>query len=70
VTWQPGEDRIEHPYDTLRKSAAALLAVQGLRATSRGGHVAIQDAVTALTILDQDILSALGEIRSRFAAGG
>ena len=34
-------------YDALRKSAAALLAVQGLRATSRGGHIAIQDAVTA-----------------------
>jgi hypothetical protein len=34
-------------YDALRKSAAALLADQGLRATSRGGHVAIQDAVRA-----------------------
>jgi uncharacterized protein (UPF0332 family) len=28
-------------YDALRKSAAALLAAQGLRATSRGGHVAV-----------------------------
>ncbi|HOA03641.1 MAG TPA: hypothetical protein PKI27_15130, partial [Dermatophilaceae bacterium] len=34
-------------YDALRKAAAALLAVQGLRATSRGGHIAIQDAVQA-----------------------
>jgi uncharacterized protein (UPF0332 family) len=34
-------------YDALRKSAAALLAAQGLRATSRGGHVAIQDAAIA-----------------------
>jgi HEPN domain-containing protein len=34
-------------YDALRKSAAALLAVQGLRATSRGGHIAVQDAITA-----------------------
>jgi hypothetical protein len=34
-------------YDAFRKSAASLLAVQGLRATSRGGHVAIQDAVIA-----------------------
>jgi hypothetical protein len=34
-------------YDALRKSAASLLAVQGLRATSRGGHIAIQDAVSA-----------------------
>ncbi len=32
-------------YDALRKSAASLLAVQGLRATSRGGHIAIQEAV-------------------------
>jgi uncharacterized protein (UPF0332 family) len=30
-------------YDALRKSAVALLAVQGLRATSRGGHIAVQD---------------------------
>ncbi len=34
-------------YDSLRKSAASLLAVQGLRATSRGGHIAVQDAVLA-----------------------
>ena len=34
-------------YDALRKSAASLLAVQGLRATSRGGHIAIQEAVLA-----------------------
>jgi HEPN domain len=34
-------------YDALRKSAASLLAIQGLRATSRGGHVAVQDAVVA-----------------------
>jgi hypothetical protein len=34
-------------YDALRKSAASLLEAQGLRATSRGGHVALQDAVIA-----------------------
>jgi hypothetical protein len=34
-------------YDALRKSAASLLAVQGLRATSHGGHIAVQDAVLA-----------------------
>jgi uncharacterized protein (UPF0332 family) len=34
-------------YDALRKSAAALLATQGLRATSRGGHIAVQDAIAA-----------------------
>lgn len=34
-------------YDALRKSAASLLAVQGLRATSRGGRIAVQEAVAA-----------------------
>jgi hypothetical protein len=34
-------------YDALRKSAASLLEAQGLRATSRGGHIAVQDAVNA-----------------------
>jgi hypothetical protein len=34
-------------YDAARKAAIALLAVQGLRTTSRGGHVAVQDAVRA-----------------------
>jgi hypothetical protein len=34
-------------YDALRKSAASLLAAQGLRATSRGGHIALQEAVVA-----------------------
>jgi hypothetical protein len=34
-------------YDAFRKSAASLLAVQGLRATSRGGHIAVQEATVA-----------------------
>lgn len=34
-------------YDAARKAALALLATQGLRATSRGGHIAVQDAVRA-----------------------
>ena len=34
-------------YDAARKAAAALLIVQGLRATTRGGHVAVIDAVRA-----------------------
>ncbi len=34
-------------YDALLKSAAGLLEAQGLRATSRGGHIAVQDAVIA-----------------------
>lgn len=35
-------------YDAIRKSCAALLLADGLRATSRGGHLAVQNAVTAL----------------------
>lgn len=34
-------------YDAARKACAALLEAQGLRATSRGGHVAIREAVVA-----------------------
>lgn len=34
-------------YDAARKVAAALLAVQGLRATTRGGHIAVLDTVRA-----------------------
>jgi hypothetical protein len=33
--------------DAFRKSSASLLEVQGLRATSRGGHTAIQEAAQA-----------------------
>ena len=34
-------------YDAARKACAALLEAQGLRATSRGGHVALRQAVAA-----------------------
>ncbi|HEY3735041.1 MAG TPA: HEPN domain-containing protein [Streptosporangiaceae bacterium] len=34
-------------YDALRKSAASLLEAQGLRSTTRGGRIAVQDAVIA-----------------------
>lgn len=34
-------------YDAARKACAALLAVQGLRATTRGGHIAVIDSVRA-----------------------
>lgn len=34
-------------YDAARKACAALLAAQGLRVTTRGGHVALIDAVKA-----------------------
>ncbi len=33
-------------YAAARKAMAAALAAQGLRATSKGGHLAVQDAVT------------------------
>lgn len=32
-------------YDAARKACSALLAAQGLRATTRGGHVAVQEVV-------------------------
>jgi hypothetical protein len=35
------------PYDAARKSLVAVLQAQGLRATSRGGHYAIQEAIAA-----------------------
>ena len=50
-------------YDALRKSAAALLAAQGLRATSRGGHIAVQDAVSAQFGSTLRTLSAFGRLR-------
>lgn len=34
-------------YDAARKACAALLQAQGLRSTTRGGHIAIRDAVDA-----------------------
>jgi len=34
-------------YDASRKACSALLAAQGLRATSRGGHIAVRDAARA-----------------------
>lgn len=34
-------------YDAARKASAALLAAQGLRSTTRGGHIAVVDAVKA-----------------------
>jgi len=34
-------------YDAARKALAAVLENQGLRATSRGGHIAVRDAISA-----------------------
>lgn len=50
-------------YDALRKSAASLLAVQGLRATSRGGHLAVQEAVIAQFGSIARVFRAFGRIR-------
>jgi len=37
-------------YDAARKAATALLAAVGLRATTRGGHLAVQEAVAAFGV--------------------
>jgi len=50
-------------YDAFRKSAASLLAVQGLRVTSRGGHIAIQDAVGAQFGASVPVFRSFGRIR-------
>lgn len=34
-------------YDAARKAMTAVLARQGIRATARGGHIAVQDAIEA-----------------------
>lgn len=54
-------------YDAARKSCAALLEVQGLRATSRGGHVAVRDAVVAqfASLAGGDALRSFDRLRRR-----
>jgi hypothetical protein len=57
----------------LRKSAASLLAVQGLRSTSRGGHIAVQDTVIAQfadTVSCFRAFSRLRRNRNRFEYPG
>ncbi|MBO0775985.1 MAG: hypothetical protein J2P34_06685 [Actinobacteria bacterium] len=56
-------------YDALRKSAAGLLEAQGLRATSRGGHIAIEEAVVAqfgTTVLAFRSFGRIRRARNRF----
>jgi hypothetical protein len=55
-------------YDALRKSAASLLAVQGLRATSRGGHIAVQEAVMAQ--FGDDVTDAVAAATQAHQAAG
>jgi hypothetical protein len=50
-------------YDALRKSAASLLEAQGLRATSRGGHLAVQEAVIAQFGTTVRVLRSFGRVR-------
>ncbi len=50
-------------YDALRKSAASLLEAQGLRATSRGGHLAVQEVVTAQFGAAVRVFRSFGRIR-------
>jgi hypothetical protein len=47
----------------LRKSAASLLEAQGLRATSRGGHLAVQEVVTAQFGTTVRIFRSFGRVR-------
>lgn len=41
------EGALQLSYDASRKAATALLAIQGLRSTTRGGHIAVMDTVQA-----------------------
>lgn len=52
-------------YDAARKSLAAVLQAQGLRATSKGGHYAIQEAVNAQFTKSppRDALRPFGRLR-------
>jgi len=54
-------------YDLLsaaaRKAMAATLAAQGLRATSKGGHIAVQEAVTAQLGRSGAVVRPFGRLR-------
>ncbi|HEV2373555.1 MAG TPA: HEPN domain-containing protein [Streptosporangiaceae bacterium] len=50
-------------YDALRKSAASLLEAQGLRATSRGGHLAVQEAITSQFGTTVRVFRSFGRVR-------
>jgi HEPN domain-containing protein len=49
-------------YDACRKAMTAVLAEQGLRPTSRGGHVAVQDTIRA-QFGTVDAFRAFGRLR-------
>lgn len=50
-------------YAAARKAMAAALAVQGLRATSAGGHLAVQEAVTAQLGRSGTVVRPFGRLR-------
>ena len=50
-------------YAAARKAMAAALAVQGLRATSKGGHIAVQEAVTAQLGRSGSVVRPFGRLR-------
>lgn len=50
-------------YAAARKAMAATLAVQGLRATSKGGHLAVQEAVTHQLGATGSIVRPFGRLR-------
>lgn len=51
-------------YSAARKAMAAVIAVQGLRATSKGGHLAVQEAVTAQHGRSGAVIRPCGRLRS------
>lgn len=54
-------------YDAARKACAALLEAQGLRATSRGGHVALREAVVSQfgSLSGGEVLRSFDRLRRR-----
>jgi len=50
-------------YSAARKAMSAALAVQGLRATSKGGHLAVQEAVTAQLGRSGAVIRPFGRLR-------
>jgi uncharacterized protein (UPF0332 family) len=54
-------------YDAARKACAALLEAQGLRPTSRGGHIAVREAVVAQfgSLTGGDVVRRFDRLRRR-----
>ena len=50
-------------YAAARKAMAAALAVQGLRSTSKGGHMAVQEAVTHQLGATGSVVRPFGRLR-------